>query len=123
MKCQYKCNLCFSLAGCLGWILCIFWINFGGNVQLTISFLVCAFVFIDRARQPNKTAIKLKNVEFLLASILGLGLYYSLNDLIGFDVLVFAIFTNKAVAISSTILLLLVPYKLVVHEKQRAMTL
>ena len=88
-----------------------------------VSFLACAFVFIERERQPNKVAVRVKNIELLLGAILGGGLYYSLNNLIEIDVLVFAVFTNKAVAISSTILLLLKPYKLIMDKKQRAMAL
>jgi len=119
MEHQYQRNLWFSLSGCLGWILCMLWINFVGNNHLMVSFLACAFVFIERAREPRKIAGRLKNIELLLASIFGVGLYYSLSNLIEIDTLVFSIFTNKAVAISSTILLLLIPYKLIMNEKLR----
>ncbi len=111
-----KLDRVLSLIGCVGWCISILLINLGSTDSTVVMVVLLSFVLLQRASLEGCT--KTDWIKLILAGFLGVGLFVSINELVGFDEFVFSILSNKLVAASSTILVLLLPYRAILHERR-----
>ncbi len=111
-----RCDWVLSLTGCAGWCISILLINLGITDSMIVMLVLLSFVFSLRASVERR--FKRDWVKLILAAVLGFGVSLSINELVGFEEFIFSILSNKLVAISSTILVLLLPYRALMHERR-----